>query len=83
MAETQEKIVVVATHAKEDPERATFPLLVATTAQTMDVEAVVILQGVGGYLAKKGYAEHVLVPGLTPLKTLMDNYVANGGKILV
>jgi uncharacterized protein involved in oxidation of intracellular sulfur len=83
MAEAKEKIVLVATHAGEDPERATFPFLLATAAQAMDVEAVVILQGVGGYLAKKGYAEHVLVPGLTPLKTLMDTYVANGGTILV
>jgi hypothetical protein len=35
------------------------------------------------YLAKQGYAEHVLAPGLTPLKTLIDSFVANGGKILV
>jgi uncharacterized protein len=83
MAEEKEKIVLVATHAGEDPERAIFPFMLANAAQAMDVEAVVILQGVGGYLAKKGYAEHVLAPGLTPLKTLMDNYVANGGKILV
>jgi predicted peroxiredoxin len=83
MAEAKEKIVLVATHAAEHPEKATFPFLLATAAQAMDVEAVVILQGVGGFLAKKGYAEHVLVPGLTPLKTLMDTYVANGGTILV
>ncbi len=81
MAE-QEKLVVVATHAKEDPERATFPLLVATAAQTMDVEAVVILQGDGVYLAKKGYADDITFPGLTPLKTLIESFVANGGKLL-
>ena len=82
MAEAQEKIVVVATHAKEDPERATFPLLVATTAQTMDVEAVVILQGDGVYLAKKGYADDITFPGLAPLKTLIESFVSNGGKLL-
>ncbi len=77
-----EKLVLVATHAKEDPERATFPLLVATAAQTMDVEAVVILQGDGVYLAKKGYADDITFPGLTPLKTLIESFVANGGKLL-
>ena len=83
MAEEKEKIVLIATRAGEDPERATFPFLLANAAQAMDVEAVVVLQGTGAYLAKKGYAEHVLAPGLTPLKTLIDSYVANGGKVLV
>jgi uncharacterized protein len=83
MSEEKEKIVLIATHAGEDPERATFPFLLANAAQAMDVEAVVVLQGVAVFLAQKGYAEHVLAPGLTPLKTLVDNYVANGGKILV
>jgi predicted peroxiredoxin len=46
------------------------------------VEAVVVLQGNGAYLAKKGYAEAVTFPGLTPLKTLIDSYVANGGTFL-
>jgi hypothetical protein len=44
---SEEKIVLIATHAGEDPERATFPLLVANAAQSMDVEAVVVLQGIG------------------------------------
>ena len=77
-----EKTVLVATHAGEDPERATFPFLLATAAQSMDVEAVVVLQGDGAYLAKKGYADKIAFPGLTPLKTLVDNYVANGGSFL-
>lgn len=83
MSEEKEKMVLIATHAGEDPERATFPLLLANAAQSMDVEAVVVLQGNAVYLSKKGYAEHVMAPGLTPVKTLLNNYVANGGKILV
>jgi len=77
-----EKIVFIATHAGEDPERATFPLLLANAAQAMDVEAVVVLQGNGVYLAQKGYADKVSVPGLTPLKQLVESYVANGGTFL-
>jgi predicted peroxiredoxin len=82
MAEEKEKIVFVVTHGEEDPERATFPLMLANAAQSMDVEAVVVLQGDGVYLAKKGYADEISYPGLTPMKTLVDNYVANGGTFL-
>jgi predicted peroxiredoxin len=83
MSEEKEKIVLIATHAGEDPERATFPFVMANAAQAMDVEAVVVVQGTGVYLAQKGYADHISVPGLTPLKDLIKNFVANGGKILV
>ena len=82
MSEEKEKIVLVATHGGEDPERAIFPLMLANAAQAMDVEAVVILQGNGVYLVKKGYADDITFPGLTPMKTLVDNYVANGGMFL-
>jgi hypothetical protein len=47
------------------------------------VEAVVVLQGNGVYLVKKGYADGIAFPGLTPMKTLVENYVANGGTFLV
>ena len=83
MAEEKEKMVLVATHAGEDPERAIFPLLLANAAQSMDVEAVVVLQGDGVNLAKKGYVDDITFPGLTPLKQLVENYVANGGSFLV
>ena len=82
MTEAKEKIVFITTHAGEDPERATFPLLLANAAQAMDVEAVVVLQGNGVFLAQKGYADKVSFPGLTPLKQLVENYVANGGTFL-
>jgi hypothetical protein len=34
------------------------------------------------FLAQKGYADKVSFPGLTPLKTLVESYVANGGTFL-
>ena len=82
MADT-EKIVYIITHAGEDPERATFPFMLATAAQAMDVEAVVALQGVSVFLAKKGYLEHVAAAGLPALKDLVDNYLESGGKLLI
>lgn len=83
MAEEKEKIVLIATHAGENPERASFPLMLANAAQAMDVEAVVVLQANGVYLAQKGYADNITVPGFTPLKQLIDGYVANGGTFLL
>jgi predicted peroxiredoxin len=82
MAEAKEKIVLVATHAEEDPEKACFPFLLANAAQAMDMEAVVVLQSNGVWLGQKGYAEKISVPGFTPLKELITSYVANGGKML-
>jgi uncharacterized protein involved in oxidation of intracellular sulfur len=81
MAE-KEKLVFIATHGEEEPERASFPFLLANAAQAMDLEAVVVLQSNGVYLAQKGYAEKIAVPGFVPLKQLIDSYVANGGKLL-
>jgi predicted peroxiredoxin len=78
-----EKIVFVATHAKDDPERASYPIMLANAAQSMDVEAVVVLQSDGVFLAQKGYADDISVSGFTPLKQLIDTYVANGGKFLL
>ncbi len=82
MAEAKEKLVFVDTCAAEQPEKACFPFLLANAAQAMDLEAVVVLQSDGVWLAQKGYAEKISVPGFTPLKQLIDSYVANGGKLL-
>ncbi len=82
MAE-QEKIVYIVTHGAEDPERASFPFVLANAAQAMDVEAVIALQGTSVLLAKKGFLEHVPAVGLPPLKSLVENFVSQGGKILV
>jgi predicted peroxiredoxin len=82
MAEA-EKMVYIVTHAGEDPERATFPFMLATAAQAMEVEAVVALQGVSVFLAKKGYLENVAAAGLPALKDLVKNFLEAGGKLLI
>jgi uncharacterized protein involved in oxidation of intracellular sulfur len=81
--EKTEKIVIFATHGPEDPERATLPFVMGNGALVMDIETVVILQGVGVILAKKGCYEHVFAAGLPPLKELVDTFLSQGGKILV
>jgi uncharacterized protein involved in oxidation of intracellular sulfur len=49
----------------------------------MEVEAVVALQGTAVFLAKKGYLEHVFAAGLPPLKDLVQNFINEGGRLLV
>ncbi len=84
MAEdTPEKIVFIATHGPEDPERASFPFVMANAALVLDVQATVILQGVSVLLAQKGVADHVVASGLPPMKELLTNFFAQDGKLLV
>ncbi len=78
-----EKLVIIATHGGEDPERASLPFVAANAALAMDVEAVVILQGTAVTLAKKGCYEHVFSAGLPPLKELVDSFIQLGGTLLV
>jgi uncharacterized protein involved in oxidation of intracellular sulfur len=78
-----EKVVIMATHGGEDPERASLPFVMANAALAMDTTAVVILQGTAVTLAKKGCYEHVFAPGLPPLKELVDTFIELGGALLV
>ena len=82
MAEN-EKIVYIVTHGGEDPERASLPFVLANAAQVMDVEAVVALQGTGVFLATDHCLDHVFAAGLPPLRTLVDNFLEAGGRLLV
>lgn len=78
-----EKIVIIATHGGEDPERACLPLVIANAALAMDIQAVVILQGAAVTIAKKGCYEHIFAPGLPALKDLVDSFIQQGGALLV
>jgi uncharacterized protein len=78
-----EKIVIFGTHGPEDPERATLPFVMGNSGLIMESEVVVILQGTGVLLAKKGCYEHVFAAGLPPLKEQVDLFLQQGGKILV
>jgi predicted peroxiredoxin len=78
-----EKIIIMATHGPEDPERATIPFVLGTAAQASDVEVVIGFQVNGVMLVKKGCAEHVFAAGFPPLKELLDAYIEAGGKLFV
>lgn len=81
--EQKEGVVIIATHAGEDPDRATFPFVMGNAALATDEKAIVVLMGTGVFLAKKGYAESVHGTGFDPLKKLIDSFLELGGRILV
>lgn len=78
-----EKLVIIVTHGPEDPEKASLPFVVANAAMAMDVEVTVILQAKGVLTAKKGIYEHIVAPGLEPLKKMVDDFMRLGGKLFI
>jgi predicted peroxiredoxin len=81
--ETAEKLVIISTTGPENIEKATLPFVVATAAQTLDAQVVIILQSSAVLLAKKGMAENVNAQGFIPLKKLIDTFIELGGQLLL
>jgi uncharacterized protein len=77
------KFCVSLTCAKDDPDRATVAFVVANAAVASDKDVVVFLSTEGVRLGVKGYADDIAEDGFAPLKDLMANFAAAGGKIYV
>lgn len=71
------------THAKNDTDKATVGFVVANAAAGSDQETMVFLSTEGVWLAKSGYADDIHEDGFAPLKELVTNFVAAGGKVFV
>ena len=83
MNDKPDKLVIIATHAEESPDKATIPFVMGSAALVMDVEVSIILQVTGVYLAMKGYADHVHAAGFPPLIELQETFFEAGGKLMV
>ena len=83
MNASAKKLVIIGTHAEENPDKATIPFVVGNAALAMATEVVVILQTTAVYLALKGYADHVHAAGFPPLSELLAVYFESGGKLMV
>jgi predicted peroxiredoxin len=84
MAEKEEKVMLICTHAGDNPEKAAMSFVMGTAALAMDVKAMIVLQGEGVYLAKKGYVENLLKPGgFEPLTKLVADFLELGGELKV
>ena len=77
------KFCVSLTVAKDDPDKATVAFVVANAAVASDQDTVVFLSTEGVRLAIAGYADDVAEEGFAPLKDLIANFAAAGGKIYV
>ena len=82
MSEKKEKLVFLAKHGPENAELATIPFAMALGSMISEIDAVVILQSNGVLLSRQGIAEHVIAPGMTALKELIDLFVSDGGTVL-
>jgi uncharacterized protein involved in oxidation of intracellular sulfur len=84
MAEKEEKVMFICTHGGDNPEKAAMSFVMGSAALAMDIKSLVVLQGDGVYLAKKGYSENVLKPGgFESLTKLITDYLELGGELKV
>ena len=83
MSKNAQKLVIIATHAEEIPDKATLPFVIGNAALSMGAEVVVILQTTAVYLAMKGYADHVHASGFPTLLELYELFFEAGGNLMV
>src|SRR5262245_36248899 len=77
------KFCVSLTCASDNPDKATVAFVVVGPAAPSDKETVVFLSTEGVRLGVKGAGDSIHETGFSPLKDLMTNFIAAGGKIWV
>ena len=77
------KFCVSLSCAKDNSDKATVAFVIANAAVASDKETLVFLSIEGVRLSQKGYADDIHEEGFAPLKDLMANFAAAGGKIYV
>jgi predicted peroxiredoxin len=79
----KEKLVIMVTHGRDDPERATIPFVMGCAALATEVEVVLGLQVEGVRLARRGEVDQISAAGFPPLAKLFTEFQELGGKLLV
>jgi predicted peroxiredoxin len=83
VSSSKKKILYVQTSGVDNPERSYAPLILATTAAMMNVDATVYFVIKGVTLVKKGEAEKIKMGSFPPLREVMDQAVKAGVKLAV
>jgi len=78
-----EKLVIICTVGLENTEKAALPFILATAAQAMNINPVIILQSSAVEIAKIGIAETIITKEVKQLKELMDSYISEWGVLNV
>jgi predicted peroxiredoxin len=76
------KLVYIFTAAGDRAEDSVTGFTLATVGLSMGHDITIVLLGYGTMLAMKGYAETVHAPERQPLKALLTDFLASGGKVL-
>ena len=83
MVDKKKHILYVQTSGVDTPKRLYSPLVLATTAKAMDIDATVYFLGLGITVVKKGMAEIVKEGVFPTLKEVMDQAIQAGVKFMV
>ncbi len=75
------KLMISIPHAKDNTDKVTVGFVVANASVASGVETAVWLSVEGVRLAVPGYADTIHEEGFSPLKKLMDDFIAAGGII--
>ena len=78
-----EKLVFMVLHGPNEAEHATIPFVMACAALASDVDVVIGLQAHGVELGRIGGVDGVEAAGFPPLKKLVADFQALGGRMLV
>ena len=76
-----EKLIFNRTWGREDPERATLPFVAANVAATGGQDAVALCTIEAVRLGTKGGTDGIEAAGLPKLCDLLNQFVANNGKV--
>ena len=79
----QQKLMILATHGPDEPERATIPFVMGCAALASDVAVVIGFQADGVCLVHEGEAAKVEAAGFPPLAKLLADFQDLGGTLLV
>ena len=77
------QVMIHNSRGKEDAERASLAFVVGNTALSSGQEATLLLTLEGVRVAIKDYADGVQAQDFAPLKELIQQFTARGGKIWV
>ena len=77
------KFLISLTHGLDNTDKATVAFVIANASVASDKETIVFLSIEGTRLSQAGAADGVHEEGFAPLKELMENFAAAGGKMYV
>lgn len=81
---SKKSFIIIGTHGKDDPEKATMAFACANAAQSIGIKTKVFLTNRATDLARKNFAEKFpKVNGIAPLKDLISSFISSGGKIQI